>query len=230
LRLQPIFDIAEICAWHGIHQAIVCPGSRCAPLTLAFSRHEEITCRTVSDERSAGFVALGIAQQTRMPAVLVCTSGSAAYNFAPAVAEAYFQETPLIILTADRPKEWLDQQDGQTIRQDNLFGKHVKKYYELPQDYNHQETPWHIHRIINEAILASQEYPKGPVHINVPLREPLYPEANEKIGFTKKVKKVAVGKSEQLITQKENKKILQKLWHHRTRCYSLLVSKTIIRD
>jgi 2-succinyl-5-enolpyruvyl-6-hydroxy-3-cyclohexene-1-carboxylate synthase len=76
---------------------------------LAFSRHEEITCRTVSDERSAGFVALGIAQQTRMPAVLVCTSGSAAYNFAPAVAEAYFQETPLIILTADRPKEWLDQ-------------------------------------------------------------------------------------------------------------------------
>lgn len=211
MRLQPIFDIAEICAWHGIHQAIVCPGSRCAPLTLAFSRHEEITCRTVSDERSAGFVALGIAQQTRMPAVLVCTSGSAAYNFAPAVAEAYFQETPLIILTADRPKEWLDQLDGQTIRQDNLFGKHVKRYYELPQDYNHQETPWYIHRIINEAILASQEYPKGPIHINVPLREPLYPEANEKIVFTKKIKKVVVNQSEQLITQGEQKKLMESL-------------------
>lgn len=211
MRLQPIFDIAEICAWHGIHQAIACPGSRCAPLTLAFAGHEEITCRTISDERSAGFIALGIAQQSRMPAALVCTSGSAAYNFAPAVAEAFFQEIPLIIFTADRPKEWIDQLDGQTIRQENLFGRHVKKYYELPQDYDHQETFWHIHRIINEAILLSQEFPKGPVHINVPLREPLYPEVNKKIVFNKKIKKVASSKSAPVITKEELKNLSESL-------------------
>ena len=86
---QVIYDIAQLCSLRGIQQAILCPGSRSAPLTLAFAQHPKITTRTISDERSAAFVALGISQQTAMPAVLVCTSGSAAYNFAPAVAEAF---------------------------------------------------------------------------------------------------------------------------------------------
>ena len=147
MRLQPIYDIAELCARHGILQAIVCPGSRCAPLTLAFSGHKEITCRTISDERSAAFIALGIAQQTKIPVVLICTSGSAAYNFAPAIAEASLQEIPLLVLTADRPKEWIDQWDGQTIRQTNLYGNHVKKSYELPEDYSHPDSsaPGYVH-------------------------------------------------------------------------------------
>ncbi|MFM8832273.1 MAG: 2-succinyl-5-enolpyruvyl-6-hydroxy-3-cyclohexene-1-carboxylic-acid synthase [Cytophagales bacterium] len=182
-RLQPIYDIAEICAQHGIANVVLCPGSRCAPLTLAFTSHAKITCRTMSDERSAAFVALGMAQQTRLPTALVCTSGSAAYNFAPAVAEAFFQHIPLLVFTADRPSEWIDQWDGQTIRQQNIFGLHVKAAFQLPEDYAHPDAVWHIHRTANEAISLTQRFPAGPVHVNVPLREPLYPAKGEKITF-----------------------------------------------
>lgn len=190
LRLQAIYDIAQLCALQGVTQTVLCPGSRCAPLTLAFSRHPEITCRTFSDERSAAFIALGIARQMQNPVSLVCTSGSAAYNFAPAVAEAFFQQAPLLIFTADRPAEWIDQWDGQTIRQNNLFGAHVKKSFTLPADYEHADARWFITRSINEAIQLSREFPQGPVHINVPLREPLYPAANETIGYSKDLRVV----------------------------------------
>ena len=122
---------------------------------------------------------MGMAQQTKKPVVLVCTSGSAAYNFAPAVAEAFFQQIPLIVITADRPAEWIDQYDGQTIHQKNLFGTHVLKYFELPQDYSHADARWHANRIINDAFLIALGSVKGPVHINAPFREPLYPSHSE---------------------------------------------------
>jgi 2-succinyl-5-enolpyruvyl-6-hydroxy-3-cyclohexene-1-carboxylate synthase len=207
LRLQPIYDIAELCSLHGIDQAIVCPGSRCAPLTLAFSRHKKITCRTISDERSAAFIALGIAQQTNKPVVLICTSGTAAYNFAPAIAEASLQEIPLIVLTADRPKEWIDQWDGQTIRQSNLYGKHVKKSSDLPEDYSHPDSVWYINRITNESIALSQEFPKGPVHINVPIREPLYPSAKEEITFTKNIRHLKVSQSKPELSEVDKSRL-----------------------
>lgn len=167
-------------------EVILSPGSRCAPLTLAFVRHPLINTRTISDERSAAFIALGISQQSQNTTCLVCTSGSAAYNYAPAIAEAYYENIPLLILTADRPPEWIGQRDGQTIQQENIYGKHVKASYSLPVDYNHPDSRWHIERIINEAINISQEYPKGPVHVNIPLREPFYPEGP--IVFDKHVK------------------------------------------
>lgn len=210
-RLQPIYDIAELCARQGIHQAIACPGSRCAPLTIAFARHNEITCRTFSDERSAAFVALGIAQQISKPTLLICTSGSAAYNFAPAIAEASLQEIPLLIFTADRPKEWIDQWDGQTIRQSNIYGSHVKKSYDLPEDYEHPDSVWYINRVVNEAIALSQEFPKGPVHINVPLREPLYLKENEKISFSKNLRSIQVSQSKFTLAEAEHKSLSQTL-------------------
>jgi len=190
VRLQAIYDIAELCARKGLDNAVLCPGSRCAPLTLAFTRHPKITTRTFSDERSAGFIALGMAQQTGRPAILVCTSGTAAYNFAPSVAEAYFSQTPLIVFTADRPAEWIAQHDGQTIHQSELFGKHVKKSFQLPQEYDHADSQWAINRIVNEAISFSMEQPRGPVHINAPFREPLYPEAKEKFAYSKEIRVV----------------------------------------
>ncbi|MEI9919992.1 MAG: 2-succinyl-5-enolpyruvyl-6-hydroxy-3-cyclohexene-1-carboxylic-acid synthase [Bacteroidota bacterium] len=177
MRLQPIFDIAALCHLKGIKDAIVCPGSRCAPLTISFARHPGIKTRTISDERSAGFIALGIAQQTKRTVVLICTSGTAAYNFAPAVAEAFYQRIPLLILTADRPVEWIGQWDGQTISQQKIYGDHVLRSYQLPQDYDHADSKWSIQRIINEAINVSQGDVHGPVHVNVPLREPLYSES-----------------------------------------------------
>ena len=179
MRYQPIYDIAELCVRKNIKQVVLCPGSRCAPLTLAFTRHPEITARTFSDERSAGFIALGIAQASGAPAVIVCTSGTAAYNLAPAIAEAYFSNTPLVIFTADRPAEWIAQHDGQTIFQHEIYGKHVKKFFQLPQDYDHPESEWAINRIVNEALNLSLQFPGGPVHINAPFREPLYPAKGE---------------------------------------------------
>jgi len=187
-RFQPIYDIAELCSRKGLNQAVLCPGSRCAPLTLAFSRHPQIVTRTFSDERSAGFIALGIAQQKKSPAILLCTSGSAAYNFAPAVAEAFFSETPLIIFTADRPAEWIAQHDGQTIFQSGIFGKHVKRSFELPQEYEHEDSQWAINRIVNEAINLSFQEPKGPVHINAPFREPLYPKQDELFQYSSTIR------------------------------------------
>jgi 2-succinyl-5-enolpyruvyl-6-hydroxy-3-cyclohexene-1-carboxylate synthase len=176
---QPIFDIATLCVRKKVTQVVMCPGSRCAPLTLAFTRTKGIKARTFSDERSAGFIGLGIAQNTSEPTVLLCTSGTAAYNFAPAVAEAYFSHTPLIIFTADRPAEWIAQQDGQTIFQSEIYGKHVKKSFHLPVDYDHPDSQWAINRTINEAINLSRQHPMGPVHINAPFREPLYPSGGE---------------------------------------------------
>ncbi|HSJ69404.1 MAG TPA: 2-succinyl-5-enolpyruvyl-6-hydroxy-3-cyclohexene-1-carboxylic-acid synthase [Anditalea sp.] len=183
--IQPIIDLVAIVAKSGVKNAILSPGSRCAPLTLAFVRHGDIHCRTISDERSAAFIALGMAQQLEKPVVLVCTSGSAALNYAPAVAEAYFQQVPLLIITADRPKEWIDQWDGQTIRQENIYGGHVKASFNFPDEFSHPDKIWHAHRISNEALKLAQSYPPGPVHINIPLREPFYPESDEIYDYDK---------------------------------------------
>lgn len=189
--LQPLIDLVALCTAQGIRHAVISPGSRSAALTLAFARNPHIQTHVIMDERAAGFVALGIAQQVKAPVAIVCTSGSAAYNFAPAVVEAYFQQVPLLVLTADRPREWIHQQDGQTIYQNEIYGKHVKRSYELPADYSHADARWYINRTVNEAILASMAFPPGPTHINVPIREPFYPEADERFIPSADLRKVA---------------------------------------
>jgi 2-succinyl-5-enolpyruvyl-6-hydroxy-3-cyclohexene-1-carboxylate synthase len=188
--LQAVFNIAEICAQHGITDVILSPGSRSAPLTLAFARHPAYRgrLRVVPDERTAAFIGLGIAQATRRPVVLVCTSGTAGLNYAPAVAEAFFQQIPLLVLTADRPPEWIDQLDGQTIRQRDLYGAHAKGTFDFPADTSHADAKWHGERIINEAINLTRTFPAGPVQVNVPLREPFYPKAGEEMGYEQHVK------------------------------------------
>jgi len=188
--LQAVFNIAEICARHGITDVILSPGSRSAPLTLAFARHPAYRgkLRVVPDERTAAFIGLGLAQATRRPVVLVCTSGTAGLNYAPAVAEAFFQQIPLLLLTADRPPEWLDQLDGQTIRQRNLYGAHAKGAFEFPADTTHSDAKWHGERLINEAINLTQAGPAGPVQVNIPLREPFYPQPGAEAAYEASVK------------------------------------------
>lgn len=210
-RFQPIYDIAEICFRKGLLNAVLCPGSRCAPLAIAFARHTKITTRTFSDERSAGFIALGIAQQTKTASILLCTSGTAAYNFAPAVAEAYFSHVPMLIFTADRPLEWIAQQDGQTIHQQDIFGKHVKKSFQLPQEYEHPDSVWAVNRIVNEAINLSRQEPCGPVHINAPFREPLYPDQRDQITFSDTVRIIEEQPSSYALSE-EQKKIIKERW------------------
>ncbi|MBD1397537.1 2-succinyl-5-enolpyruvyl-6-hydroxy-3-cyclohexene-1-carboxylic-acid synthase [Pontibacter sp. JH31] len=186
--LQPVVNIAEICARKGVQNVVLSPGSRCAPLTIAFARHPNLTVRTVSDERAAAFIALGMAQTTGKPIVLVCTSGTAALNYAPAVAEAFFLQVPLLVLTADRPPEWIDQLDGQTIRQQQVYGRHVKQSFDFPVDLSHSDAGWHTERLVSEALNETVAYPAGPVHINVPLREPFYPNAGEEITCSQHMK------------------------------------------
>lgn len=183
-----INNIAEVCFQQGIEKAIISPGSRNAPLTLAFARHPKIQCYSISDERSAAFIGMGMAQSDRKPVAIICTSGSAALNYAPAVAEAYFQEIPLVVITADRPPEWIDQWDGQTIRQENIYGKHVKKSFNVAVDLSHADAQWQTFRTINEAVLESKTGVQGPVHINIPFREPFYPEQNENWNYDQNVK------------------------------------------
>lgn len=209
--LQPIIDLVAICAKKGIQNAILSPGSRCAPLTLAFSRHPYIHARTISDERSAGFIALGIAQQLEKPVVLLCTSGSAALNYFPAVAEAFFQQIPLLILTADRPPEWIDQWDGQTTFQQEVYGKHVKKSFQFPDSFENEEQVWHANRIVNEAIILSKQFPPGPVHINIPFREPFYPEVGEDLIFPDNPKVVTLAQSHPVLGEESLKNIKDRL-------------------
>ncbi|MDN3202633.1 2-succinyl-5-enolpyruvyl-6-hydroxy-3-cyclohexene-1-carboxylic-acid synthase [Algoriphagus sediminis] len=179
--IESVSHLVALCAKNGIRHAILSPGSRCAPLTIAFARHPEISTKTVSDERSAAFIALGMAQQTGEPVVLVCTSGSAALNYFPAIAEAFFQQIPLLILTADRPPEWIDQYDGQTIFQEEVYGKHVKKSFVFPSLDNSDTSIESAINISTEAIYLAKSFPKGPVHINLPFREPFYPEEGQEL-------------------------------------------------
>lgn len=210
MLLQPILNLVNILAKKGVNNAIISPGSRNAPLTIALVRHPEIITKSISDERSAAFIALGMAQNLKAPVAICCTSGSAAYNYAPAVSEAFFQEIPIIILTADRPKEWIHQNDGQTIYQTGIFGKHVKESFEIGANYEHPDSHWHIERTINEAVNLAKAYPQGPVHINIPLREPFYPSENEEIVFNKNPRLIEVEKIERTLSQSSWHNILNK--------------------
>ena len=128
----------------------------------------------ITDERSAAFFALGMAQQTGRPVALVCTSGTALLNYAPALAEAFYQNIPLIVISADRPLEWVDQGDGQTIRQVGALSNVVKFACQLPTSYGDESDDWYVNRVVSEAFYHCRFVKPGPVHINMPFREPLY--------------------------------------------------------
>ncbi len=166
-------ELARLCAAKGVQHAVISPGSRNAPLVISFLKHGQIQCLQVIDERSAAFFAMGMAQQLHRPVALICTSGSAVLNYGPAVAEAFYQRIPLLIITADRPEEWIDQGEGQTIRQRGVLMPHVRKSVQLPRA-TEGLSRWHCGRLINTAIDATLLPVPGPVQVNVPFEEPLY--------------------------------------------------------
>lgn len=159
---------------HGVRYAVVCPGSRNAPISHNLVVCPDVECHSVTDERSAGFYALGMAQAVGGPVAVCVTSGTALLNLMPAVAEAFYQRVPLVVISADRPLEWIDQLDGQTLPQGDALGRFVRKAVTLPED-----DRWHCNRLVNEALHATRLHGGGPVHINVPLSEPLYEFAVE---------------------------------------------------
>ena len=160
--------VIEIFSQKEIQHIVISPGSRNAPLTIGFTNQEGFTCYSIADERCAAFFALGLAQQLQKPVAVVCTSGSAVLNYYPAVAEAFYSQIPLLIVSADRPKNKIDIGDGQTIRQENVFANHIVFSANLTENASAQNDNL-IVSAIETAILQ-----KGPVHINVPFEEPLY--------------------------------------------------------
>ncbi|OOG65869.1 2-succinyl-5-enolpyruvyl-6-hydroxy-3-cyclohexene-1-carboxylic-acid synthase [Flavobacterium sp. A45] len=166
-------SILQIFLAKGITNIIISPGSRNAPLTIGFASNPAFQCYSIADERAAAFFALGIAQQTRKPTVLVCTSGSALLNYYPAFAEAFYSQIPLIVISADRPQSKIDIGDGQTIRQENVFANHSLYNANLLEEVS-EENDLKINEAINTAISK-----KGPVHINAPFEEPLYETVSE---------------------------------------------------
>ena len=171
---QHVQQLVDICQQKGLTHIVVSPGSRNAPLSVAFNRAETIAKHVVVDERTAGFVALGIAQRLKQPVALLCSSGTALLNYAPAIAEAYYQQIPLLVLSADRPLAWIDQDDSQTIRQHGALHAVVKKSFQLIEAANQEQAHWYNNRLINEAYNLMQMGRPGPVHINIPLEELLF--------------------------------------------------------
>ena len=174
--------VIQLCKHKEIKHVVISPGSRNAPLTIGFTNQSYFKCYSIVDERSAGFFALGIAQQLLEPVVVVCTSGSALLNYYPAVAEAYYSGLPLIVISADRPKHLVNIGDGQTIFQKHAFGKHIIFEANLGKFSNQKSI-----KLINKALnISKNQY--GPVHINIPFDEPLY-------GLTKNIFKIDLPKN-----------------------------------
>ena len=198
-------SIIEIFTARGIHQIVISPGSRNAPLTIGFASNDTFECLSIADERSAAFFALGIAQQTQKPVALLCTSGSALLNYYPAFAEAFYSQIPLIVVSADRPHDKIDIGDGQTIRQENVFSNHSLFNANLKEDVSVEND-----KLINEAI-SKAILEKGPVHINVPLEEPLYETTEELIVKSHIIPEV------QPISEVEDLSVFVQKWNNSTK-------------
>ena len=168
-----IQQLAALLLKKEITDIVISPGSRNAPMINTFAGLADFSCYNVVDERSAAYFALGLALKKQNPVALVCSSGTATLNYAPAVAEAFYQNIPLILLTADRPDYWIDQLENQCIRQENIYQNFSKKNISLPLGESEKEL-WYAARQINECLNIAVSGSAGPVHINIPLEEPLH--------------------------------------------------------
>ncbi|MEP3210329.1 MAG: 2-succinyl-5-enolpyruvyl-6-hydroxy-3-cyclohexene-1-carboxylic-acid synthase [Maribacter sp.] len=192
-------SVVAHCKAKGVQNIVISPGSRNAPLIIGFTEDAFFKCFSIVDERCAAFFALGIAQQLREPVAVVCTSGSALLNYYPAVTEAFYSDIPLVVISADRPIYKIDVGDGQTIRQDDVFHRHIGYSANLKQDVNHAKNrieryaPHFIEGKVETTQKKIQGYNDGelnkaleiaitmglPVHINVRFEEPLYERLSE---------------------------------------------------
>lgn len=173
----------DVLIGQGLEDAVLSPGSRNAPLLIAAAARPNLKKHIVPDERTAAFMALGMATSSRRPVLLACTSGTAMYNYAPAVAEAMYRHVPLIILTADRPQRWIDQDDSQTLRQQGALGNIVKRSFNISATEGatvptrgtrfNTEQDWYTNRLANEAWITATSGRPGPVHINIQIDNPL---------------------------------------------------------
>ena len=180
-------------ASNGVQHVAISPGSRSTPLSIAADSTEGLETSIHLDERAGSYFALGLAKATSKPVILICTSGTAAVNYHPAVVEAFYSGTPLIIISADRPPELQNRGAPQTINQIELYGKHVRGFFQAPVPS--ESTQKNALTLATDAFTQSLNPFPGPVHINCPLREPLEPsnvlfsnfEASDYLEMTREV-------------------------------------------
>ena len=173
-HLQHIAELGPVLEGLGIRHVILAPGSRNAPLMQLFTSGNRFSCHSIVDERSAGYVALGMARQLGLPVAVVTTSGTAVLNLSPAVAEAYQQCIPLVVLTADRPREILTQFNNQVTDQRAPYFNHSKGFFEFPVQVRDLSSLEQDIRTVEQLVSEALREPAGPVHVNLPLAEPLY--------------------------------------------------------
>lgn len=190
-----VLQLVALMKAHHVKYAVLCPGSRNAPIVQTLAACPDFTCYSIVDERSAAFFALGLAQAHHAPVAVCCTSGTALLNMAPAVAEAFYQEIPLLVISADRPESWIGQKDGQTLPQPYVFGPLVKQSVQLPEPAD-RESAWHCNRLVNEALLALSSHDVyGPVHINVPISEPFFDFSATELPAERRITRLVRGDS-----------------------------------
>ncbi|MFT4601481.1 MAG: 2-succinyl-5-enolpyruvyl-6-hydroxy-3-cyclohexene-1-carboxylate synthase [Arenicella sp.] len=165
--------LADLCVQNNLKHIVLSPGSRNAPLITAFESHPEITTYLIHDERVAAFTALGLADSLGEAVGITCTSGTALLNYSPAIAEAYYRQIPLVVFSADRPGELIDQGDGQTMRQNGVYANFIKKSFDFP-NHDSKNIIEDSRKTLQSLIQNIKEYPQGPLHLNIPLAEPLY--------------------------------------------------------
>src|SRR5579884_3222079 len=159
----------------GVHHVVICPGSRSTPLAMCLAAQPGIRAWMHIDERSAAFFGLGMAKRLGQPVALLCTSGTAAANFLPAIVEAHLTHIPLLVLTADRPHELRENGAPQAIDQNRLYGSHVKWFVDVALPEATNSALRYIRTLANRSTALTQAVPAGPVHLNLPFREPLIP-------------------------------------------------------
>ena len=178
----------------GIRRIVVCPGSRNAPIVSALLAHGGLEFFSSPDERAGAFAALGMSDSGQGPAAVVCTSGTAVLNLYPALCEAYYRQVPMLAITADRPMELLGNWDGQTIKQSGIFAKHIAGSMDFPQDLDSHDRSTLSAQMMQQTLDIFQGPLKGPVHWNIPLRDPIYSDAGTTFGierYAKEFKKAA---------------------------------------
>lgn len=184
-KKENIQQLISLLIQSNVSHIVISPGSRNMPLAESFYSDKSFHCYSVTDERSAGFFAIGLILKFNAPVAICCTSGSALLNYGSAISEAFYQELPLLVISADRPQAWIGQMDGQTLQQTNLFGNLVGKEVNLPI-IKTEEDRWFCNRLINEALLFL-DLKNRPVHINIPIDEPFFDCSAKSIPSCRKI-------------------------------------------
>ena len=177
--------IVDQCEAYGIKKIVFSPGSRNAPFAISFDENPFFDTYVIHDERVAAFFALGLSQELNEPVAICCTSGSAALNYYPAIAEAFYRCVPILVITADRPASWVNQGDGQTIVQKELFKSHIQYSISFDDTTISDDAIWRAQLNTTEGMSFLYGKWKGPVHFNVGLSEPLYNTVEKSKNFSR---------------------------------------------